>query len=135
MRWDRTCTGYRLPTEAEWEYAARAGSTGARHGDLEAVAWYEGNSGGKTHPVGQKQANAWGFYDMLGNVWEWVWDWQADYPAGSVSDPLGPSSGSFRVIRGGCWSPYARNCRAAFRALHVPGARFSDLGFRLARSL
>ena len=99
------------------------------------MAWYDRNSGGQTHPVGQKQANAWGLYDMLGNVWEWVWDWKADYPAGSVSDPLGPSSGSVRVFRGGGWVIGAGGCRAASRLYDDPGGRFYVLGFRLARSL
>ena len=93
--------GMRLPTEAEWEYAARAGGTGARYGYLDAIAWYAGNSGNTTHEAGQKQPNPWGLYDMLGNVWEWVADWYADYPAGSQSDPRGPASGTSRVARGG----------------------------------
>jgi formylglycine-generating enzyme required for sulfatase activity len=109
------CTGYRLPTEAEWEYAARAGTTGARHGSLDAVAWHVGNSGGTTHPVGQKQANAWGLYDMLGNVWEWTSDWYGSYPGGAVTDPVGASTGSNRVLRGGSWYSHARLARAAYR--------------------
>jgi formylglycine-generating enzyme required for sulfatase activity len=87
------CTGYRLPTEAEWEYAARAGTTGARHGTLDDVAWHSGNSGGKTHAVGTRAANAWGLHDMMGNVWEWTQDWYGPY-TGAASDPEGPASGT-----------------------------------------
>ena len=110
------------------EYAARAGTTGAYAGDLDAMAWYDNNSGGKTHAVGDKEPNAWGLYDMHGNVWEWCQDWKGNYPSGSVTDPTGPSSGSPRVLRGGGWGNYARYCRSAFRAWYVPGARSYDLG-------
>lgn len=127
--------GFRLPTEAEWEYACRAGTTGARYGDLEAVAWYDGNSGGGTHAVRQKQPNAWGLYDTLGNVWEWCWDWYGGYPQGVVQDPLGPGSGLVRMARGGSWGDGARFARAACRYDLDPTDRFGDLGFRLARSL
>ena len=106
---------YRLPTEAEWEYAARAGTSGDRYGNLGAIAWYEDNSGDRTHPVGRKAPNAWGLYDMLGNVWEWVEDWYGDYPGGAVTDPAGPVSGSKRVSRGGSWYDSARYCRASYR--------------------
>ena len=97
-------SGYviRLPTEAEWEYAARAGTVGPRHGELDSIAWYGYNSQNRTHPGGQKQANAWGLHDMLGNVWEWTTDWYGEYPSGSVTDPEGSRSGSARVVRGGC---------------------------------
>ncbi len=125
---------YRLPTEAEWEYAARAGSLGIRHGEVEEVAWYSSNSGGKTHPVGQKRANAWGVHDMLGNVWEWTGDWYGDYPAGSVTDPKGPASGWGRVDRGGGWGTIARGVRSANRGSHSPGSRINYIGFRLVRS-
>jgi formylglycine-generating enzyme required for sulfatase activity len=130
---------YRLPTEAEWEYAARAGTTGAySFGDdedsLGRYAWYEGNSGEKTHPVGQKQPNAWGLYDMHGNVYEWVQDWYGNYSSSSVTDPKGPSSGSLRVYRGGGWRSPARYCRAALRGSNSPGRRDVGLGFRLALS-
>jgi formylglycine-generating enzyme required for sulfatase activity len=125
---------WRLPTESEWEYAARAGTTGARHGELDAIAWHGGNSGNETHGVKGKQANAWGLYDMVGNVWEWCGDWYGDYPTESVTDPSGPSSGSFRVFRGGCWRDGARYARSAFRGRNVPGFRFNFLGFRPALS-
>jgi len=129
---------YRLPTEAEWEYACRAGSTtsycfGNRSDGLEAYAWYTSNSGGKPHPKVQKQPNAWGLYDMYGNVWEWCADWYGDYPSGSVTDSKGPSSGKSRVSRGGSWNSLARFCRSAFRGRDFPGNRSSILGFRLAR--
>ncbi len=124
---------YRLPTEAEWEYAARAGTTDARYRDLDEIAWYDENSDKITHPVGQKRPNAWGLYDMLGNVFEWVDDWYEDYPTGPVTDPKGPSTGSFLVNRGGSWDSDARCCRAAYRGL-TPVDRDRDLGFRIART-
>ncbi len=129
------CTGYRLPTEAEWEYAARAGTTGPRYGELSRVAWHSGNSGTKTHPVGKKQANAWGLHDMLGNVWEWTWDWFGNYSSGSSTDPVGASSGSGRVSRGCSWYGPARVCRAAGRYGYSPEYRNDNLGFRPARSM
>ena len=126
---------YRLPTESEWEYAARAGTTGARHGELDAIAWYSGNSGGQTRPVKQKQPNAWGLHDMLGNVWEWCEDWYWAYPTGSVTDPTGPGSGSLRVRRGGSWILDGGGvARSADRNGSVPGDRYSHLGFRPALS-
>jgi formylglycine-generating enzyme required for sulfatase activity len=132
---------YRLPTEAEWEYSARAGTTGAySFGDdadsLGGYAWYDDNSGNKTHPVGQKAPNPWGLYDMHGNVWEWVQDWYGDryYSSSPGSDPKGPSSGSNRVKRGGCWGHYARSCRSAYRDDSAPDVRYINLGFRLALS-
>ena len=132
----RTGGSYRLPTEAEWEYAARAGRStrfcfGYSDSGLSSYAWHDGNSGGKTHAVGQKQPNAWGLYDMHGNVWEWCADWYGDYPSGSVTDPEGPSSGSGRVFRGGSWGLNAQYCRSAFRGWHVPDIRNRALGFRL----
>jgi len=134
---------YRLPTESEWEYACRAGSSTAFcFGEAEArlgeYAWDDSNSGGKTHPVGQKAANAWGLYDMHGNVWEWCSDWHGEYPSSAVTDPTGPSTGSYRVRRGGGWGSVrgGSNCRSACRGRHVPSNRYNDLGFRLAlRSL
>ena len=126
---------YRLPTEAEWEYAARAGTSGGRYSeDVDAIAWYEDNSGSRTHPVGRKAPNAWGLHDMLGNVWEWTQDWYGEYPGGEVTDPQGPASGSKRVFRGGGWSYDAGLCRASFRIYGSPGIRGGILGVRLLRT-
>ena len=125
---------YRLPTEAEWEYAARAGATGERYGpNLDAIAWYGGNSGGRTHPVGTKAPNDWGLHDMLGNVWELVQDWHGDFSGGAVTDPSGPASGSQRVGKGGSWCGSETCCRAAARSRPPPSFFFNFLGFRLAR--
>ncbi|MBR4171223.1 MAG: SUMF1/EgtB/PvdO family nonheme iron enzyme [Kiritimatiellae bacterium] len=125
--------GARLPTEAEWEYACRAGTTGAYggSGNLDEMGWYDGNSGDKTHPVGQKKPNAWGLCDMHGNVWEWCSDWFGDYPSGSVTDPTGPSSGSYLVLRGGSWRSVAWGCRSAYRYGYDPDGRFNSIGLRL----
>ena len=130
---------YRLPLEAEWEYAARAGTQtaypfGDDAGRLGAYAWYMDNSDGEPHPVGQKRPNAWGLYDMLGNVLEWTADWYGPYSAGSVTDPRGPSTGAGRVRHGGGWYGTARHCRVAYRAGISPGIRFYNLGLRLART-
>jgi len=130
---------YRLPTEAEWEYACRAGTTtafsfGDSESDLEEYAWYDENSEDTTHPVGQKKPNAWGLYDMHGNVWERCQDWHGKYPSGPVTDPTGPSSGSSRVSRGGCWSGDPQRCRSAIRDLSSPGYRYYYMGFRVLRS-
>ena len=132
-------TKYRLPTEAEWEYAARAGSTTAySFGDdssqLGKYAWFGDNAGNTTRPVGQLQPNAWGLYDMHGNVWEWVQDWYGGYAAEPVTDPQGPTSGSDRVVRGGSWSHGAGDCRSADRSRSAPGDRYVNLGFRLLRT-
>jgi formylglycine-generating enzyme required for sulfatase activity len=123
-----------LPTEAQWEYAARARNTGDDEGDLGAKAWYSDNSDSKTHPVGQKQSNAWGLNDMQGNVWEWCSDWKADYSTGAATDPTGPASGSNRVGRGGSWFNDAYNCRVAFRNYYYPSFTDFGIGFRVARS-
>jgi formylglycine-generating enzyme required for sulfatase activity len=125
-----TQQAYRLPTEAEWEYAARAGTTGARYGELDAIAWWSGNSGNQTRPVKGKQANAWGLFDMIGNVWEWCADWYGDYPTGSVTDPAGPNLGSHRSVRGSGWGFDAGFARSAWRSRIVPGNRDYLLGFR-----
>jgi len=129
---------YTLPTEAQWEYACRAGTTGdyatstgsGQAGNLDAMAWYRENSGSKTHPVGTKQANAWGLYDMHGNVWEWCLDWYWNYASGNAVDPQGASSGSRRVIRGGVWNFDASYCRSAYRGSGAPSSTFNILGFR-----
>jgi len=120
---------YTLPTEAQWEYACRAGTTGKYAGNLDEMAWYKSNSG-KTHPVGSKKPNAWGLYDMHGNVWEWCLDRYGKYPSGSVTDPSGASSGSARVDRGGGWGRNASYCRSAFRGGNSPEYAGSRLGFR-----
>jgi formylglycine-generating enzyme required for sulfatase activity len=123
-------TTFALPTEAQWEYACRAGST-TDPANLDEVAWYDDNSGSKTHPVGEKKANAWGVYDMLGNVWEWCADWYGDYPKGDVTDPTGPTSGSVRVLRGGSWFYNAAYSRSAHRDSCDPAARGRSYGFRV----
>ena len=123
---------YTLPTEAQWEYACRAGTTGDYAGNLDEMAWCDQNSDGTTHPVRQKRANAWGLHDMHGNVWEWCLDWYGDYPGGSVRDPTGPASGSERVFRGGSWGFTARLCRSAYRGSVAPGGSGDYVGFRLA---
>ena len=122
-----------LPTEAQWEYACRAGSSDAYAGDLDQMAWYKGNSGAKTHPVAGKKANAWGLHDMLGNAWEWCADWYGPYPTGAVTDPAGAASGSRRVIRGGSWYYDASLCRVAARYYGDPFLSGDDIGFRIAR--
>ena len=124
---------YRLPTEAEWEYAARSGTLGPRHGELDSIAWYGANSDNRTHPGGQKQANEWGLHDMLGNVWEWTTDWYSEDPSGSVADTEGSRSGSARVVRGGCWCSIARGIRFARRGRGWPGGGIG-IGFRLVRT-
>jgi formylglycine-generating enzyme required for sulfatase activity len=133
---------YRLPAEAEWDYAARAGSASAYSfgddaGQLGRYAWYDGNSGDSTHPVGQKEPNAWGLYDIYGNVREWVNDRYGEnyYRSSHGTDPAGPSSGSSRVFRGGSRGSIARNCRSASRRNDTPDYRVDSLGFRLSLSL
>ncbi|QCI69029.1 formylglycine-generating enzyme family protein [Phreatobacter stygius] len=115
--------GYRLPSEAEWEYACRAGTGKVRYGELDDIAWYRGNSGNQVQAVGQKQPNAWGLHDMLGNVWEWCWD---------QYDPA--VYGPYRVFRGGGWADAERGCLATNRRRSHPTFRIDDLGFRIARS-
>jgi formylglycine-generating enzyme required for sulfatase activity len=126
---------YRLPTEAEWEYAARGGTTGVYYGNLDAIGWYEENSGSKTHPVGQKQPNGFGLYDMLGNVWEWCSDGydKSYYGSSPGSDPKGPDSAQGRVLRGGSWDDISSNARASSRVGVVPFVRGNAIGFRVCR--
>jgi len=137
VTWNREAAGYRLPTESEWEFAARGGGSHLYSGsnDLDTVGWYGSNSGMTTHDVGGKQANAFGLYDMSGNVWEWVWDWYGGYPSGTEPDPTGPSTDYRRVYRGGSWFSIPRYARVAARGRNDPGRRLSILGFRLARSI
>ncbi len=122
--WDLTADGYRLPTEAEWEHACRAGTTAPRYGPLDEIAWHRGNSGERLHEVGGRRPNAWGLHDMLGNVWEWCWD---------VYDA--EVYGSYRVLRGGGWFDEHWSCRASVRRRSHPTLRIDDVGFRLARTL
>lgn len=126
---------YTLPTEAQWEYACRAGTTGDYAGDLNAMAWYDRNSDLRVHSVGQKQPNEWGLYDMHGNVWEWCLDWYDTYPGGTVTDPAGPPEGRNRALRGGSWKDWASDCRSAVRSLGEPdNPHFHLVGFRVALS-
>lgn len=134
---EMTGKNFRLPTEAEWEYAARGGnkSNGTKYAggsDIGSVAWYDGNSGETTHPVGQKRANELGLYDMTGNVWEWCQDWYGSYSSSSQTNPTGSATGSYRVGRGGSWGINARFCRVSFRGRYSPDIRYGNLGLRLA---
>ena len=131
---------FRLPTEAEWEYAARGGkkSRGYQYSgssNISDVAWYDGNSGDKTHPVGTKQANEFGIYDMTGNVLEWCQDWYGSYSSSSQTNPTGSDSGSSRVLRGGCRNGLARTCRLSYRIDFTPGYRSYNHALRLALSV
>ncbi|WP_216899154.1 formylglycine-generating enzyme family protein [Nocardia alni] len=122
--WDASADGYRLPTEAEWEHAGRAGTTGPHYGPLDEIAWYRGNSGERLREVGGKRPNPWGLYDMLGNVWDWCWDFY---------DP--EVYGTYRVLRGGGWFDEHWSCRVSARRRSHPTFRVDDVGFRIARSL
>jgi len=130
---------YRLPTEAEWEFACRADTTTAySFGDdddqLQEYGWYAENSDSSTHPVGEKKPNPWGLYDMHGNVLEWCQDWYGDYPSSSVTDPTGAASGSDRVFRGGSWMNFSDGCSSANRRARTPDLKAPHLGFRVLRS-
>jgi formylglycine-generating enzyme required for sulfatase activity len=128
---------YRLPTEAEWEYAARAGAAAFDQATLDRVAWYDQNSERQTRPVGQREANAWGLHDMLGNVWEWVGDWYNEqyFAVSPDMDPRGPSSDIFRSLRGGSWTNLPRNVRVSSRVGDDPASRSASVGFRVVREL
>jgi formylglycine-generating enzyme required for sulfatase activity len=121
---DWEADGYRLPTEAEWQYACKAGTKGYMYGEIDKIAWYHENSGGQAHEVGRKEPNAWGLYDMLGNVWEWCWD---------IYDEK--VYGSYRVFRGGSWAEPERGCGSTCRRRSHPTFCIDDLGLRLARTL
>jgi formylglycine-generating enzyme required for sulfatase activity len=131
---------YRLPTEAQWEYACRAGSTQSYcfdegEAELGQYAWYADNSQKSTHPVGRLKPNAWGLHDMHGNVYEWCQDWFGEYPPGPVTDPKGPWDGKYRVLRGGSWDGEAGDVRSAYRYRLTPGYRYGHEGFRVVRGL
>lgn len=123
VEWDDSADGYRLPSEAEWERACRAGTTEARYGPLDEIAWHRGNSDERSHDVGGKLPNDWGLYDTLGNVWEWCWD---------LYDP--EVYGSYRVLRGGGWFDEHWSCRASVRRRSHPTYKIDDVGFRVART-
>ena len=141
------CPGFRLPTEAEWEYAYRAGTrtpfySGALtactgdNPNLNKIAWYDYNSGKRTRNAGSRAANGWGLYDMAGNVWEWTGDWwRTDLGGAPVTDPAGPGVGSVPVVRGGSWDTIAGDMRAAFRDKYTPDQRYNTVGFRCARTV
>jgi formylglycine-generating enzyme required for sulfatase activity len=134
-----SATGMRLPSEAEWEYACRAGTTTAfNNGSSDdatvgTIAWFNGNSGSQTHAVGGKAANALGLHDMLGNVREWVNDWTAGYSSGAQTDPVGPGSGTYRVLRGGSWIHNTDIVRSSYRYDTSPASTNNTFGFRVAR--
>ena len=125
---------YRVPTEAEWEYAARAGTTGDNAGNLDSMAWYRDNSGGHPHEVATKLPNRWGLYDMLGNVSEWTADWYEPYKIGSVTDPTGATSGSIVSPRGGGWGNVDFMVTSAGRGGSYPRLRYLSMGFRVVRN-
>ena len=135
-----------LPTEAQWEYACRAGTTTAFHGFtgylsgtnddtlVWNIAWYTTNSGGQTHAVGGKAANGLGLHDMSGNVWEWCGDWSGAYSAGAQTNPTGPATGTYRVLRGGAWVGSTGGVRSSHRIVYAPGDTGYNIGFRVARA-
>jgi formylglycine-generating enzyme required for sulfatase activity len=136
VAWNKNANGYRLPTEAEWEYACRAGSQETFYSGKspESAGWYWNNSKEHTRTVGQKEPNRYGLYDMHGNVWEWCWDWYAPYTPDPQTNPSGPDRGSHRVERGGSWGDYSSGLRSASRLDFTPSGKNGRLGFRLVRS-
>ncbi len=139
VEWDSATEGYRLPTEAEWEYAVRAGTTthwfcGDEEKELQRYACYnEDWNSSDVHPVGEKLPNPWGLHDMMGNVWEWCWDWYGPYPADAAADSVGPDGGDRRVLRGGAYWNVAWLLRSAGRNKVVTEDRYRDVGFRCVR--
>jgi formylglycine-generating enzyme required for sulfatase activity len=138
VRWDHDADGYRLPTEAEWEYAARAGTAtrwfcGDEPTELRQYAWFAENSANRLHPVGEKAPNPWGLYDMAGNVYEWCWDWHGEYAPEAVTDPTGVVSGRYRVLRGGAYWREAGLLRSAHRGGSEPGLPSNAIGVRVVR--
>lgn len=130
------CSGFRLPTETEWEIAVRSGNPGPRHGtDVVRIAWYRGNSGGSPRNVASREPNAWGLFDLLGNVMEWCHDWYGEYPSAPQIDPTGPRRGTIRVLRGGSWLINAERVRAAYRYRFAPETRLSYVGFRVVQTI
>lgn len=148
VEWNREANGYRLPTEAEWEYAARGGIKGAITEEpltrspysggfeINQIAWYDANSGKASKPVATKAPNELGIYDMSGNVWEWCWDWYSEYPSGEVTNPTGPEKPTgYRVLRGGAWFTPAKLTRATYRYWNTPTFKSNSVGFRIARNV
>ncbi len=145
-QWFNSATGMRLPTEAEWEYSYRSGTTTAYHGSsamahgtndgrmLSSIAWFQHSAEFRTHAVGHKSANALGIHDMAGNVWEWCSDWDAEFSAANQTDPTGPTSGHYRVLRGGGWNDSSYYCRASMRYSSAPDYTGYSVGFRVARN-
>ena len=141
VTWRREAGGYRLPTESEWEYAARGGINGvsgqapyAGGETPENIGWYDANSGKSSHPVKGKAPNGLGLYDMSGNLWEWCWDYYGEYPREAVTDPAGPAESARRVLRGGAWFTPANLIRVTNRYWNSPGFKANSVGFRLARN-
>ena len=137
VKWNKNANGYRLPTEAEWEYACRAGTETAYNTGSNRISkdtgWYKDNNRNMLEPVGKKPANNWGLYDMHGDVWEWCWDWYGEYKTADQKDPDGPVIGDYRVIRGGSWDSGARYLRSAFRLYASPCNRYVFIGLRVVR--